>query len=223
MLYKYFQNADFQQEFLEEGVVYFNSLSYFLSCEDISRRDDKEDLSLYRPHAGLEINTDFGVSFRDPRFFVSRIKKPDSVFVFCTSKACNPDLFKKFNAAGCISILDVNEFEKRLKKALLKKARLGIIKNTTLISGPVSYYNQEDESGTRYACPDQIIMSKLAHPCFMAEEEYRFCFAKDEDAFDVDNLDYMVASGLLAFKGRNGFQKLRLGDLRDICKSCILE
>ena len=55
LIYKYFNNTNFRDRFVNLGEVYFNSLSYFLSCEDASRRDNTENANLYKPADGLQI------------------------------------------------------------------------------------------------------------------------------------------------------------------------
>lgn len=218
MIYKYFHNLDFQKIFLERGEVYFNSLSYFLSCEDKNRRDAVEDSSLYRPAEGLEITKAFSQTFLDPRTLISKVKRPERVFVFCTSTELNDNLYKKFHANACIEISNLEEFNRRLIVALHKKMKLGTVKNGTLLSGAVDYYHHEDEPGIRHACPDQIIMSKIADPFFTIEKEYRFAFAKDKNSFDVNNVDYFLTSQIPPFTGQHTHQIFTLGNLSDICR-----
>ena len=60
-------------------------------------------------------------------------------------------------------------------------------------------------------------MSKQSH-LFSVEKEYRFAFAKDINAFEVNNVDYSMASEVPPFIGQHPHQILRLGDLTDICR-----
>ncbi|NBX02476.1 MAG: hypothetical protein EBR02_00130 [Alphaproteobacteria bacterium] len=94
---------------------------------------------------------------------------------------------------------------------------MGTIKNPTLLSGAVDYYSHENVPGTRNSCPDQIIMSKLIAP-FFSEKEYRFAFAKDKNAFDVNNLNYLLTHQMQPFVGKHAHQVITVGNLSDICR-----
>lgn len=201
--------------FLEKGETFFNTLSYFLSCEDLARRDVTEDANVYMPSNGLEITiVATNQKLRDHRCLISRIKRPDRVFVFCTSLELSETLFKKFGAAGCVKISDVQEFSNRISKHLRKSAHN--IKNREILSGKVGYYGFDEEPVTRHACPDQIIMSKDNN--FSGEREYRIAFAKDADAFAVNNVNYTLTNNLGANLAIGKPKKLILGNLSDIAK-----
>ena len=217
-IFKYFKNSTFQNQFVDLGEVYFNSLSYFLTCEDSARRDITEPLNVYRPDSGLKINiTDSEKTLTDQRFLISQIKNPHRVFIFCTSLEFSGHLQKKFDASGCVEIYDLSEFKKRLQKALIYKSRLGLIKNKTLLSDKIQYYEVKNEPKARHACPDQIIMSKPFDD-FSDEKEYRFAFSRDKDAFNVNNVQYLLSPQIPLTTWPNSHQVLRLGSLRDICK-----
>lgn len=193
----------------------FNTLSYFLLCEDEARRDYLEDSNIYRPSDGLQITlTKTQQKLIDPRALISKVKNPHRVFVFCTSTENSDYLYQKFSAKGCVEILDLNEFKKRISRVMKKP--IHNIKSTTLLAGNVSYYNHEQESGTRHACPDQIIMSKLIS--FSQEREFRFAFAKDRNAFDVNNVEYSLSSGIVLSNLVGNGKKLTLGNLTDIVR-----
>lgn len=167
------------------------------------------------PPNGLEITiAATNQKLRDHRGLISRLKRPDRVFVFCTSLELSETLFKKFGAAGCVEISDVQEFSNRISRHLRKSAHN--IKNREILSGKVGYYGFGEEPGTRHACPDQIIMSKDSR--FSGEKEYRIAFAKDSDAFAVNNVNYSFTDtlGINAAKGIP--KKLILGSLNDIAK-----
>ena len=101
-IFKYFGDNQHLENFLQKGEVFFNTLSYFLSCEDLSRRDISEDANVYMPSKGLEISiTATNQKLKDQRGLISRVKRPDRIFVFCTSLELSENLFRKFCAAGC--------------------------------------------------------------------------------------------------------------------------
>jgi len=214
-VFKYFSQKQHLQEFLEDGVVFFNTLSYFLSCEDLARRDVTEDANVYMPADGLDITiTTTNQKLKDSRALVSRVKQPDRVFVFCASIELSENLFHKFGAAGCVEIPDVEEFRSRIKRHLIKSAHN--IKNKEILFGKIEYYGFEEVPKARYACPKQIIMSKSSR--FSDEKEYRVAFAKDVGAFDSCNVNYTLAHGLEINEAIGKPKKFILGSLSDIAK-----
>lgn len=218
MIYKYFSQIKYQNSFLDKGEVCFNSLSYFLSCEDNARKDITEGASLYRPFGGLVGNSSTGGSFVTSKALISQIKRPDRFFIFSTSMELSDSLYNKFRSVGAVEISDIEEFNRMLRHGIQEKIRKFIIKNPNLISGRVDYYNYENEPETRHARPDIIAMSKLAHPNFTMEKEYRFLFAKDRDAFNVNNVNHSLASEISLMQGPHPKIILNLGSLHDICK-----
>jgi hypothetical protein len=214
-VFKYFGQKQHLESFARKGEVMFNTLLYFLSCEDEARRDYLEDSNIYRPSNGLQITlTKTQQKLTDPRALISKVKNPHRVFIFCSSTENSDYLYKKFSAVGCVEIFNLNEFKKRVLRAI--KQPIHNIKNQTLLADTVSYYDHEQESGTRHACPDQIIMSKLMN--FSEEKEFRFAFAKDKNAFDVNNVDYLLSSGIVPSNLAGNGKKLTLGDLTDIVR-----
>lgn len=214
-VFKYFGNKQHLESFVNKGEVMFNTLSYFLSCEDQVRRDYLEGSNVYRPPEGLQITlTETRQTLLDTRVFISKINKPHRVFVFCTSTENSDYLYKKFSATGCVEILNLDAFKKRILHEIKKP--IHNIKNKTLLSDAVSYYDSEQEPSARHACPDQIIMSKTLP--FSDEKEYRFSFAKDQNAFDVNNIDYSLSNKVLSSNSIGNGKKLILGELTDIVK-----
>ncbi len=217
-IYKYFSKQCHLQSFLENGEIYFNSLSYFLSCDDDSRRDRSEDVTLYRPKSGLVGNiVTTGKPFALPaQQLISRVNASDSIFVFCTSAEFSVRLYQKFNAEGCIEISNPDEFKERLQAKINELVDGGNGANKTLLAGRIEYYDSAESPGARHACPDQIVMAKPDH--FSDEAEFRFAFAKDQNAFDVNNVQYSISSELDAPNAASRHLSLRLGSLTDICQ-----
>lgn len=214
-IFKYFSQKPHLDTFLKNGEVFFNTLSYFLSCEDQARRDVTEDANIYMPASGLDITmTATNQKLKDYRGLISRVKRPDRVFVFCASIELSENLFHKFGAVGCVEIFDVQEFSSRITRHLRKSAHN--IKNREILSGKIEYYGFEEEPEARYACPDQIIMSKSSR--FSDEKEYRVAFAKDVDAFAVNNVNHTLTDTLEINAATGVPKKLILGDLSDIAK-----
>lgn len=214
-LFKYFSKHEYAENFISKGEAYFNSLSYFLSCEEVGKRDLYEDANIYKPINGLQItNVSSNVKSVDLRSLISKLKSPHRVFVFCTSTVLNEQLWKKFNSVSCVEITNREKFKQRIAKAIVKPILR--LKNKTLLAGEVEYFNSQDEPGTRHACPDQIVMSKIDE--FSHEKEYRFAFAIDKEAFDVDNVSYSLAYDVESPTYTIDYKVIRLGNLSDICR-----
>lgn len=216
-IYKYFGEKKHLNSFLEDGEVYFNSLSFFISCEDKSRRDNEEGTCIYRPTGGLLVtNLTTQKTFTLPGQFNSKIKSPDRIFVFCVSNDLSKDLYQKFRAQGCIEILDAEEFKRRLQSQITEAHRQGKLGSDQLMAGPVSYFPLNEEPGTRHACPDQIVMAKSED--YKDEKEFRFAFSLDAGAFDVNNVEYSLSPSSVPTNSGLASQTFRLGSLVDICK-----
>ena len=174
-----------------------------------------EDSNIYKPADGLQITlTESQQQLVDHRGFISKVKNAHRVFVFCTSLEFSERLSQKFCSVGCIEIFDIDEFNRRLKKCIRNPAHN--IKNQELLSGKVDYYNLALGSGTRHACPDQIIMSKIER--FSDEKEYRIAFAKDPNALAVNNVDYYLSNSPITSSKAGTPKKLILGNLTDIAR-----
>jgi hypothetical protein len=227
-IYRYFSQLAHYDDFINHGKVYFNSLSHFISTLDPARADKTEVSIHHKPNKNLGINViNTGQSFPDQRFFVPRISKPDRMFVFCASRKLDDALFRKFNAQKCVEFSDLEEFKKRLARQITKLFNQAIIRNRTLISGIVEYYDHPDELKTKHACPDLILLSKplrIGESNFAEEEEYRFAFAKDKNAFEVhdglrvQNIIYTLESVPQPPTTNPTSIALTLGNLSDICK-----
>lgn len=95
-----------------------------------------------------------------------------------------------------------------------------------LLAGEVEYFDSQHEPGTRHACPDQIVMSKVDRYSdekkterYSDEKEYRFAFAIDKDAFAVNNVSYSLAHDLGSPNYALDKRVLILGNLSDICRT----
>ena len=216
-LFKYFGDKKWMKSFLEDGEVYFNSLSYFISCEDKSRKDINEDACIIKPDEGLEIT-----NLRTQQTLIfdgqlnSKVKAPDRIYVFCTSTEFNEKLYQKFNAQGCVEISDVDKFKNRLQSKITETYRQERFGNDQLIAAPVNYFSLSDEPLARHACPDQIVMGKDEN--YKEEKEYRFAFSLDAGVFDVNNVTYNLSRSSVPTNSKLTHQILCLGSLLDICK-----
>lgn len=215
MIYRYFNNERFKNQFLDHGEIYFNSLNYFLDCEDEARRDPNEDVSIFSPKNGLTIKKErTNAPFQKNEPFVSAVRNPHRIFVYCTSTQKSPQLLKKFGATSVVKINDVEEFIRRMKVQLNNPLRR--ISEKQFLHGRVQYYDVETPPGTRWALPDEIVLSKTDY--FSIEKEYRFAFALDKKAFVPYNIETTIGSKMDTRNKQKHHRILRIGNLRDICE-----
>ncbi len=220
-LYKYFGQKAHLEAFLEHGEVYLNSLSYFLNCEDDSRRDETEDACIYRPAPGLTVNNlTTGETFILPATQLhSRIEGSDQTFLFCASTEYSSHLNKKFGAYGCVRISNVSEFTNRLQARVTDHARRNKWPNEMMLSEAVGYYDPTDPPGTRHACPDQIIMTKPQR--FSDEREFRFAVVSDKSLLEVNSTQYSISTETNPSMSKSNHLTLHLGSLIDICEIVV--
>ena len=214
-IFRYFSNGVFLDDFLEIGLLYFNSLSFFLDCEDAERKDPFEDVSVFAPKQGLEINRNASrIPIRLDSQFTSAVKNPHRIFIYCTSISRSSLLTQKFSATSIVRINDIDEFVRRIKKQLNNPLRR--ISERQFLHGPVHYYDYEEPPGIRWALPDEIVLSKTSN--FSIEQEYRFAFSLDHNSFAPYNIDTTIGPKVRKLKKQNNHRILRIGNLRDICE-----
>ena len=218
-IYKYFEERSHMEEFLQDGLVYFNSLSYFLSCEDPSRKDSEEDTYVYRPNVGLRVH-----NLTTKKEFIlfdmqinSKVTNPHQIFIFCASIKLNKVLYEKFKSKGCVEIFRSDVFKERIQSQIDILYGQKILGCNQLLSGPVDYYSCNDEPGVRHALPEKIIMQKSADK-YGEEGEYRFALAEDCNAFAVNNVKYFLSTKSVSTSTPPNHKILRLGPLLDICR-----
>jgi hypothetical protein len=217
--YKYFSLADFAASFLKEGKVYFNTLAYFINCEEAQLRDETEDALVYRPKGGLEINNlTTGRSLKLNAGLISKVRHPGRIYVFCTSLIKSKALVQRFNAPYCVEIFDVEEFSRRLRMKF--KNPIERMRHQKLLCGQIEYKTQSNQGGTDHALPEKIIYSKP--PEFQIEAEYRHAFTKDKAGFDAYQVEYSLGNFEPTKLENSAPRIIRLGDLRDICRLVVV-
>jgi len=200
--------------FFYKGQVWCNSLSYFLSCEDKTRRDKFEGINFFKPADGLVLTNVRTQEIQIiPAGLLSTIN-PSQVFVFCASTEFNDYLYNKFHAKGCVEICDLEAFTRRIRSQIMHQ--MPSIKNKTLLADTVVYYDHSAPPENRYAFPELIVMSKTKY--FEDEKEYRFAFSRDKNAFEQNKIRYSITKNILQSDNQIHFKEIKLGDLSDICK-----
>lgn len=199
---------------MNQGEVYFNSLAYFLSCEDDTRRDLNEGTSVFQPSRGLEINNlTRGTKFNLKAPMISSVRNLNRVFVYCLSLSKSPILFDRFKSQSRVCIDDLDEFQSRITGQLTSPLRR--IHRNSVIAGQVNYYDSNEPPGTRWALPDQIVMSK--NKTYASENEYRIAFALDRATFKFENVEIQLGQKSMREGSDLAHRKILVGLLRDIC------
>ena len=153
-----------------EGRILFRSLSYFVALEEKGLRGDtNEGARRYTPTDGITVRPGANDSFKFQATMVSVVRE-DEIFVFCASTIRSAVLAEKFGGA-CIEIFDTAKFEARIQGALKKRRDMV---NPELRHGLVRYYDEVEPSGTDWAFPHRIAMSKSRK--YEDQAEYRFMF-----------------------------------------------
>ena len=139
LLYKYLPQQ-FVGSFLD-GRVLCRSLAAFQAIEaDAARGDMHEGVALFRPEELVGNKPDGSVAFRGVDF-VSCIRKPNEVFVFCVSEQESVEMERDFGTP--IVIEDVKQFLKRFRKAVraLRGSCKAFLRSLETFHRSVSYYD----------------------------------------------------------------------------------
>jgi hypothetical protein len=214
-IYKYISKQEYVDNFLNEGEIFFQSLSYFTGCEEAQLRDKQEGALIFRPPDGLKLDLASGRQIGHSGALISRARNAHRLFIFRTSLSCSIHLARRFNTNYCIKICDVDEFSRRLQLKL--KEPVQRLKNTKLLRGTVSYVPATAELGVDHALAEKIIFRK--QDTFSTEKEYRFAFGLDANAFDAYNVDYSIGEFEAQQPKLVQPRILRIGPLNDICKA----
>jgi len=187
-LYKYMTELQWAESLVNEGEVFFNSLSYFKNYEDGQIRGDKlEGERLYEKPEGIEITV---VSDNNRRLSASKVQfsaNIDNFFVYCLSTELSQELMNRFNAAACIEILNPKKFISKIRKVL----------QLSVLAGEISYYLPTDEPGIEWQ-QERIVLSKTK--TFDWQKEYRLAFSQPQQETIAAN------------------RSIKLGNLSKICR-----
>ncbi len=213
-VYKYFSKEEYAESFLNEGRVFFQSLSHFTACEEEQLRDEKEGALFFLPSGGLKLDIASGGQINHHGAFISRIKNAHRLFVFCASLTCARHLAQRFKADHCVEISDLDEFSRRLQMKMRDPVHRH--RNTKLLRSEVNYVSETTEPGIDHALTEKIIFRKQSS--FAIESEYRFAFGLDSNAFATYNVEYAIGQFRPTTAKPSKPRILKIGPLFDICK-----
>lgn len=212
-IYKYFSKQEYAESFMNEGQVFFQSLSHFTACEEVQLRDEQEGSLLYKPSGGLQLNLTSGGQVAHHGEFISRAKNAHRIFVFCTSLTCSSQLAQRFKAKFCVEIFDLDEFSRRLQNKM--RDPIQRFKNPLILRSNVQYVSKTTEPGIDHALTEKIIFRK--QQTFAVEAEYRFAFGLDTNVFDAYNVEYSIGQFNLHAAKLTQPRVIKIGPLSDIC------
>jgi hypothetical protein len=181
-LYKYFTERKWAEAFLSGGIL-CRSLAYFRDYEDNEVRGDRnEGNAIYHPQPGLLVNN--LSKRRDVNLlgwaFESTVRQ-EEIFVHCLSRIFDASLAARFGQGGCVEVCNVPRFLERVEKSLPEK--------TTFTAGRVIYSDEKLGPETRWALPDEIVLSKLRAYEWQREFRFAFCFT---DALEFEKASYRL-------------------------------
>lgn len=224
MCFKYyrFSSKEAAKLFVNEGLIYFNSLNYYKKYpeENNAIKDLNEgSIKLSIPKNNLEIIFNEQVIKNDEIssqniIIKKELKELENFFIFCLSNKYSEIMYSKFNANTCVEIKNIDELFRRIQKTLPE--------NYNLYFDDVEYY-------------DPKILIKNKKPlCLYKSQEYKY---QSESRFYI-HVPYIEETKCKAnFKDIGQYKnlimhlklqklqciELKLGDLSDICHIINIE
>jgi hypothetical protein len=211
-LYKYLPSK-WLRAVVGDGQLLFRNLTYFRQCEDRQRGDPLEAHHRDNPSNGAQLTVvSSGKIIRGSFSFLNSVDS-DLIYAFCLSKTCSRRLLAEFDSNACIEIMDVEEFVRRVQRAVI---RLPSTHNWGLLHGDARYYADNEAATFNVKNPRDVIFAKSA--CFTYQDEYRLAFGTRK-AFRlkqtiIDNRIYDFAAE--AMKGTAKQKTIQIGDISDI-------
>ncbi|NJO37164.1 MAG: hypothetical protein HC871_05495 [Rhizobiales bacterium] len=207
---------------LLDGTILFRNLIYFKRLEHGPRVDLFEGIHSDAPDHDVKLtDVKTGRSISGRYAFHNTSKKPEHIFVFCTSMACG-DALTKFGET-CVRINDVQEFTRRIQRALASKKTLLRLEKPVLLANPITYYRPNT------AAPPHIDVKNPRHLPFVKrhdyadEQEFRFVFARRGGYELKERIVTRHYSELNDIAGRKEAEhRLRIGQIRDIAERVSL-
>jgi hypothetical protein len=162
---------------LLDGAILFRNLVYFKKLETDPRRDLFEGRHVDAPNHNVQIEIlKTGRRISGPFAYHNTIAHPDRIFCFCTSLQRGLEM-QKYGAA-CVAIHDVAEFSRRVRFALVRRARLLPLESPALLDGPIVYFDPSTVApdGVDVTNPRQLPF--LKRTTYSSDHEYRFAFSR---------------------------------------------
>ena len=217
--YYRFTNKDDAKSFINNGIIYFNSLSYYKQydgeCDAIKDRDEGKIIinPVNQNDVLLSISDGKTTIISKDNFIIKEISNSlvdfENFFIFCLANKYNMDLYEQFHADTCIEITDINKFKSKISKILPKEFNLYF--------EDITYYDINDKYQKILDIDKPLIFYKRIKYVEQSESRFYFyCPYKNKKGkanyeihlSDCNNVQYNVKLCSI---------RLELGNLSDIC------
>lgn len=188
VIYKYFSERRFAEEFMERGIMKFGSLSYYRAIEDGGNRGDPKDGTLnYAPPEGIEITR-----IRDGQKFrgISFTSSAQNMFAFCASNELSANRAGEFGPV-CVEVMDADVLIARLKARAHRSSKIDYA-NT--ICGQIEYRALDQIPGVDWEFPERIVFMKP--PEYQSQAEYRIVLPLKPGASSNDPTIFVTVGNL---------------------------
>lgn len=215
MCFKYyrFSSKEAAKLFVNEGLIYFNSLNYYKKYpeENNAIKDLNEgSIKLSIPKNNLEIIFNEQVIKNDEIssqniIIKNGLKEPENFFIFCLSNKYSEIMYSKFNANTCVEIKNIDELFSRIQNTLPQNHKLHF--------GDVEYY--DTKTFTKNNKPLCLYKSKKYE--YQAESRFYIHVPYIEETKCNANFQNIGQFKNLIMHMKLQCIELKLGDLSDIC------
>ncbi len=171
-LFKYLR-GDYAKMMVEQGKIRFGNLTRFKQMEHEARGDVMEGCHVHNPSSGMTLANHTRRSTIQGMMSFRRSIQDEKVLVYCVSCELDNRLYDAFEADCCVEISNVNEFYRRVRRAV---KRMNFIDPAGLLHGHVVYYKPNEDCGVDVN--NGCVIPFLKHHGFADQNEYRFVFAR---------------------------------------------
>ncbi len=213
--YYRYTNRNDAEEFINNGIIYFNSLEYYKNYlgENEAIKDVDEgsikDINCNDENTYIELSDNKNTVRSKIDFRLKTLTEPENFYIFCLSKMFDKNLFKEFKVNACVEILNVKKLEYKIKELLPNEFKLHF--DDVIYYDPAGSVNFE-----KFEKP--ILLYK--NDKYKRQEESRFYFYSEYlDKKSKSNYNIKLNdSSNVQINVKIKSIRLELGDLSDICR-----
>lgn len=216
MTTKYYRytSMDSAKNFIQEGLIYFNSLNYYKNYQaDNEAIKDVQEGSLQSAIQCKNVGICFdnkrieNKDFANNEIIISnKLKEPENIFIFCLSKVYDKKMYQEFKSDVCVEIKNINSFMCKLQDALVDEFDLNF--------NDIDYYNPNI-----YTKPDKpICLYKRNRYSYQSECRFYIYVPYLKNTKCNANFQNLGQFKNLTMHMKLQCIELRLGNLSDICQ-----
>jgi len=211
-LYKYMPSK-YVDHTVSRGKLLFRNFTYFRQTEGKTRGDYLEAHHRDNPDHDITITNMSSGQAASGDFSFLNSTNSDVIFMFCTSKNHDSNLYEEFEADACIEIKDVPELLRRMRMSVMKLIQ---IHKHGLLHRDVTYY--EPSKPSQENIKDATVLPFLKDSIYAHQGEYRMVFGR-KGAFKLKQ--QIVANSGYDFRAaaQSGMAKeklLTIGSIEDL-------